>query len=170
MRMQLHRASSLMLGLGIAALTLLPTGRVALGSDHGSGLARVRGEHRLERVQRRLERRSLRHARRHARRYARRTAESHRGGFHTRLRSCGCTEVYRPARWEIVYERVRLPGHYERVWVPARFVTRLQFGCEIRVKITSGHWERVYKPGRYKEIRKRVRVPGGYVSRGTCRH
>lgn len=77
-----------------------------------------------------------------------------------RSRKCDCHRVYREGFYRTVCEEVVVPGYHEKVWVPSRFETRLQFGCHFSVKVGGGYYERIWHPESTRLIEKQVWVPG----------
>jgi hypothetical protein len=83
-----------------------------------------------------------------------------------------------PARYEVVTERVWVPGHVDRVWVPPvyREVGRRhghyrghgrcgprggRFG---RVVVRPGYWRTVEHPGHYELVERTVERPGYWAT------
>ena len=108
---------------------------------------------------RRVERRDHRHASAHA-------SASHRHANHRHTLHCGCVEVIRPGYYKTVVEEVRTPGHYERVWVPAK---RIRLGRHVNVEFCEGRYEKVWVPGEVRCVERRVWVPAERVIERTCR-
>ena len=91
-------------------------------------------------------------------------------GFHAPITlACGCRKVWNHGHYRVVRERVRGRGCYERVWVPARFGTRICVGRTVRFQISAGYYKRVYRPGPVRFVTRRAWEPAGYVIRGRCR-
>ena len=99
-------------------------------------------------------------SRRHLRRHRPRTLHH--------VTPCTCLPVWRKGHHTFVTRQIRDPGHYERVWVPARFVTRVRLGCSFQIQVERGHHERVYIPGRLRSVREKIWVSGRYVA--AARH
>ena len=77
-------------------------------------------------------------------------------------RHSGCCK-YTPGHYQTRIDRVWVPGHTERVWVPARYqVSYNACGQRIETLICPGHWDYVTHPGRYENRQVRVWVPGAY--------
>lgn len=61
--------------------------------------------------------------------------------------------------WRTVVERVRLPGRYEAVFVPARYEWRRDAcGRLVRVLVEPAHHERRWVPGHWTHRQRRVLI------------
>lgn len=70
---------------------------------------------------------------------------------------------YVPGHYETVSERVRVPGSFYRVWVPAQYRTHCGlFGSRYRRLLSPGHYETRRAANRYEYRSRRVWVPGHY--------
>lgn len=76
---------------------------------------------------------------------------------------CRCSQRWVAGHYRVETVKVRQPGCYQRVWVPARYRTRVVCGVSVKVKISRGRYERTYVPGRLKAVQRKVWVPGRHV-------
>lgn len=78
------------------------------------------------------------------------------------------SRVWVAGRYEMVSERVFVPGPTRQVWVDPVYAWRLG-PCGMRyVCVSAGYWKTVQLPGRYENRWVRVYRPGHWVARGSC--
>ena len=83
-----------------------------------------------------------------------------RGHSHQHGRACR----WEPAHHETIQERVWIPGHTEKVWVPDEYhFTCDVHGNEFRRLIRRGHYDYVEHPGYYEIRSRQVHVPARQV-------
>ena len=143
------------IGGGTLALILIPGFLLAAPSHPESR----RGD-REARVERRIESRGTHRVRA---RHHRESRTSHR--HHRHHRHCGCVEVRRAGYYRTVVETVRVPGRYERVWVPGPSV---RFGRHVSVDFCGGHYERRWIPPTVRRVERKVWVPAERVLVERC--
>ena len=73
--------------------------------------------------------------------------------------------VWVPGHYVERIEYVRVPGRWERKWVPPVVRTVFVFGCWETVIVQEGYWTRVWIPPRTVPHTVRVWVPGRWVLR-----
>ena len=72
---------------------------------------------------------------------------------------------YIPGHYEIRQERIFIPGSVQRVFVPARYVTRCGlFGIRYRREIAPAHYQNYREPGHYELRKRKVWIPGRYIN------
>ena len=86
---------------------------------------------------------------------------------HVQRRACRCVERVIPGYYKTVVERVKTPGYYKKVWVPAR---DFRFGRHVSVSLCDGYYKKVWVPGKVRCIEKQVWVPAKRVIERKCRH
>lgn len=74
--------------------------------------------------------------------------------------------IWIPAYTEVIHERVFVPGFERRVWVPARYETRIDpCGRRYTVEVCPGHWKVMCEPGRWETVAHTVHHPGRWGTR-----
>ncbi len=77
---------------------------------------------------------------------------------------CAPARVWVPARYEVRVETVRLPGHYEDVWVEPIYERRVDHcGVVTEVLVRPGYTHRVWVEGPIERREVRVWVPGRFA-------
>ena len=86
-------------------------------------------------------------------------------------RRCTCRRLWVPGYHRVLYETVQRPGHYERVWHPAKYrFVRDSCGHRVRQLVRAGHHDCVFRPGCVERVRRKVWVPGHFETRRCRRH
>ena len=71
-----------------------------------------------------------------------------------------------PGYWDDHVQRYQEPGHYERVWIPARYEWRYdRYGRAVRACVAPGHYEQRWVPGCWRSERRPRWVPGHWEDR-----
>lgn len=80
----------------------------------------------------------------------------------------GCWQVT-PGHYEVVCERVFVPGRCEKIWIAPVYRTEYTHcGNAVQVLVTPGHFKSISHPGHYETIEKKIWVPGRRVL--VCGH
>ena len=65
-----------------------------------------------------------------------------------------------PESYRYVTEKIWVPGHSERVWVPPVYETRRTRSGLSRVLVKPGHYVTEQRPGRFEHVKRKLKVPG----------
>jgi hypothetical protein len=85
----------------------------------------------------------------------RETARRHQGR-HVHTEACRRRV---PATYRYVTEKIWVPGHSERVWVPPVYEQRRTRSGVSRVLVKPGHYETRERPGRFEHVKRKIKVP-----------
>ena len=65
-----------------------------------------------------------------------------------------------PGHYQIVQERVWIPGETRKIWVPAKYCWKWRNGRKVKVRVRDGYYRYENVDGHYETVKKKIWVEG----------